>query len=137
MFSLGGGELVVILLLILIFFGPDAFPEIARLLARAYKMLLRAGQEVSELIREAGGEELMEVTSLGRRELLNLGTGDQAEKEGATAHSGGEDSLRELDDYLLESRSASSANEPAPLSRGLPEHLVPDDYLGREVRDGG
>ncbi len=127
---------MVILILILLFFGPDAFPEIARLLARAYKMVMRAGQEVSELIREAGGEELMELTSVGRRELLNLGLEEkEAESKGGGSSLTDGSSERRLDDYLGGKLELGKTKPPA-LSRELPEHLRFDDYLGEWVKDG-
>jgi sec-independent protein translocase protein TatA len=50
--NIGFQEIVVILILIIILFGPDKIPEIARAFGRAYKEFMKALNETKEQINE-------------------------------------------------------------------------------------
>lgn len=52
MFDIGGGELVLIVLLILMLFGPNKIPEIAKYFQKGVKEVRKAQQQFKEQIDE-------------------------------------------------------------------------------------
>lgn len=57
MFGISGFELLIIVAFVLIIFGPDKLPELARTLGRATKMFKEAQNEMEQMIK---GEILQE-----------------------------------------------------------------------------
>ena len=55
-FSLGMGEIVVIMLVALIFFGSKGIPDVARMLGRTMRQMRDASQEVQREIRKGASE---------------------------------------------------------------------------------
>ena len=51
MFGIGGTELLIIAVFVLIIFGPDKIPEIARTAGKAMQMFKRAQQDVEHVIK--------------------------------------------------------------------------------------
>ncbi len=61
--NLGGGELVIIFLFILLFFGADKLPELARGFGRAVREMKDASQQIQSEI-ETGGSEIKKNMSI-------------------------------------------------------------------------
>lgn len=57
MFDLGGGELLLIIVFVLIFFGPKKLPELAQSLGRGMREFKKAQQEFSNHINTAFEDE--------------------------------------------------------------------------------
>ena len=57
MFDLGGGELLLIVIFILIFFGPKKLPELAQSMGRGMREFRKAQQEFSNHINTAFEDE--------------------------------------------------------------------------------
>lgn len=56
LFDISGGELIVILLFVLIFFGSKGIPDIARTLGRTLRQVRDASQEVQREIHRGAGD---------------------------------------------------------------------------------
>ena len=56
LFDLGGGQILVILVLILIFFGARRIPELARGLGQGIREFKKATREVTDEIQNAGDD---------------------------------------------------------------------------------
>lgn len=52
-FSISGGELLVVLLFVLLFFGSKGIPDIARTMGRAMRQMRDAGQDVQREINRS------------------------------------------------------------------------------------
>jgi len=57
MFDIGGGELLLILIAVLVFFGPKKLPELARSVGRGMREFKRAQREFTDQINTAFSEE--------------------------------------------------------------------------------
>lgn len=57
MFDIGGGELMLILIAVLIFFGPKKLPELAQSLGRGIREFKRAQREFTDHINQAIDQE--------------------------------------------------------------------------------
>lgn len=51
MFGIGGTELFIIVLFVIIIFGPDKIPEMARTAGRAFRMFKKVQEDVEHVIR--------------------------------------------------------------------------------------
>jgi len=60
--NLGGGEILLILVFILIFFGPKKIPEIAQGLGKGIREFRKATREIQEAVEK----EVTEVKDLGQ-----------------------------------------------------------------------
>ena len=56
LFDISGGELIVILLFVLLFFGAKGIPDIARTLGRTMRQVRDAGQEVQREIHRGAND---------------------------------------------------------------------------------
>ncbi len=56
MFDIGGAELVLIVLLILLLFGPDKLPEIAKYMRKGVTEVRKAQQQIKQQIDEVTNE---------------------------------------------------------------------------------
>ena len=63
LFNIGGGELILIVLIIVMFFGADKIPEIARGLGKGIKTVRNAANDVKREISESaeGSDEIREL----------------------------------------------------------------------------
>jgi sec-independent protein translocase protein TatA len=69
MFGIGGGELFVIILVVLMLFGSDKVPEIARTLGKGMQQLKNASNDIkSEISKSANVEDI-------KKSFTELGTG--------------------------------------------------------------
>jgi sec-independent protein translocase protein TatA len=73
-FNIGGGELMIIVLAILIFFGSDKIPEIARGLGKGIKTVRNAANDVKREITESAEnndslKDLKETFEEGKKKL--------------------------------------------------------------------
>lgn len=64
MFGIGGGELFLILIVILMFFGSDKIPEIARTLGKGMAQLKNATNEIKHEIQKGAEENGLDVKNL-------------------------------------------------------------------------
>jgi sec-independent protein translocase protein TatA len=64
--SLGGGEIVIILLFILMFFGAKSIPSLARGLGRGIRQVKDASQEIQRDIRESATKMRDEVEDISK-----------------------------------------------------------------------
>ncbi len=62
--NLGGGEILVILLFILIFFGPKKIPEIAQGLGKGIREFKKATRDIQDAVEK----EMTEVKEVGKIE---------------------------------------------------------------------
>jgi len=71
MFDIGGGELMLILIAVLIFFGPKKLPELAQSLGRGLREFKRAQREFTDHINQAIDQESQRSTgTVARRSSL-------------------------------------------------------------------
>ena len=73
-FNIGGGELMVIVLVILMFFGSDKIPEIARGLGKGIKTVRNAANDVKREItdsaeKDSSLKDLKETFEEGKKKL--------------------------------------------------------------------
>ncbi|MBV6405447.1 MAG: twin-arginine translocase TatA/TatE family subunit [Flavobacteriales bacterium] len=66
LFDISGGELIVILLFVLLFFGAKGIPDIARTAGRAMRQLRDATDDVQREIRKGASEVRREVEAQQR-----------------------------------------------------------------------
>lgn len=71
MFDIGGGELILILMAVLLFFGPKKIPELAKSVGNAVRHIRRAQQEFSRQIHTMS-EEVDQVTSSITNEVSSI-----------------------------------------------------------------
>lgn len=71
MFDIGGGELILILMAVLLFFGPKKIPELAKSVGNAVRHIRRAQQEFSRQIHTMS-EEVDTVTSSITNEVSSI-----------------------------------------------------------------
>lgn len=64
MFGIGGGELLLILVVILMLFGSDKIPEIARTLGKGMAQLKHATNELKHEIQKGAEENGIDITSV-------------------------------------------------------------------------
>jgi len=64
MFGIGGGELLLILVVILMLFGSDKIPEIARTLGKGMAQLKHATNEIKHEIQKGAEENGLDVKSM-------------------------------------------------------------------------
>ncbi|MBL8000106.1 MAG: twin-arginine translocase TatA/TatE family subunit [Candidatus Kapabacteria bacterium] len=57
MFDVGGGELILIVLAILVFFGPKKIPEVAQMVGRGMRKIRQAQDELTTQFREMSVEQ--------------------------------------------------------------------------------
>ncbi|MCW5900648.1 MAG: twin-arginine translocase TatA/TatE family subunit [Flavobacteriales bacterium] len=78
LFSISGGELVVILLVVLLLFGSKGIPDIARTLGRTIRQVRDASQEVQREIHRGAHDVRREVEDQRRQFLEGNGPSDGA-----------------------------------------------------------
>lgn len=71
MFDIGGGELILILMAVLLFFGPKKIPELAKSVGNAVRHIRRAQQEFSRQIHTMS-EEVDQVTTSITNEVSSV-----------------------------------------------------------------
>ena len=74
LFNIGGGELLLIVFIVIMFFGSDKIPEIARGLGKGIKTVRNAANDVKREITESANrdedlKELKEGMEEGKRKL--------------------------------------------------------------------
>lgn len=72
LFDISGGELIVILLFVLIFFGSKGIPDMARTLGRTMRQVRDASQEVQREIHR-GAHEVRRAVDEQRRSVEQVG----------------------------------------------------------------
>lgn len=70
--NLGGGEIILILLVVLIFFGAKKIPELARGLGQGMKEFKKATQEVQDNINNPSIEEKPKKTEETKKGSSNI-----------------------------------------------------------------
>ncbi len=65
--NLGGGEILVILIFVLIFFGPKKIPEIAQGLGKGIREFRKATKEIQEVVEK----EVNQVKDVGQIKEIN------------------------------------------------------------------
>ncbi len=117
MFGIGGGEFVFIIFIILMFFGSDKIPEIARTVAKGIAQLKNATNDIKSEIQGSG----IDVNSLtgGISEEINKA------KEGFTkmvTESGEQVGVQNEIDQLRENfaKLSTDSGVTPPLTRDLP-----------------
>ena len=58
MFKFGMGELIIILLIVLLLFGANKLPEIARSLAKSFKEFKKVGKDIKGDIEDTTKEDI-------------------------------------------------------------------------------
>lgn len=56
MFDVGGGELILILLVVLLLFGPNKLPELARSVGKGLRSVRKAQEDLTQQIRDISAE---------------------------------------------------------------------------------
>ncbi len=73
LFNIGGGELIFIVLVIIMFFGSDKIPELARTLGKGMKEIRNATNEIQQEIRESTKDITKVTDSLSvEKQVLNF-----------------------------------------------------------------
>lgn len=86
-FSISGGELMVVLLFVLLFFGSKGIPDVARTMGRMLRQVRDASQEVQREIHKGAQEVRREVED--QRRSLQQGLPTDQEPPGNTPGSPG------------------------------------------------
>jgi Sec-independent protein translocase protein TatA len=76
LFSISGGELVMVLLFVLLFFGSKGIPDVARTMGRLLRQVRDASQEVQREIHKGASEVRREVEDQRRSFQAGLPNGD-------------------------------------------------------------
>lgn len=82
LFDLGGGQILLILALILVFFGARRIPELAKGLGQGIKEFKKATREVTDEIHNAGNDNPTPST-----QNKQISSAEPAEKAGAVPQS--------------------------------------------------
>ncbi len=77
LFNIGGGELILIVLIVVMFFGADKIPEIARGLGKGIRTVRNAANDVKREITESAEndedlKELKEEVEEGKKKLSEV-----------------------------------------------------------------
>lgn len=64
MFDVGGGELVLILLVVLLLFGPNKLPELARSVGKGLRSVRKAQEDLTQQIRDISADVSGPVTKI-------------------------------------------------------------------------
>lgn len=64
MFGIGGGEFILIILVVLMLFGSDKIPEIARTLGKIFRQLKHATDDIKNEIQKSAEENGLDTNSL-------------------------------------------------------------------------
>jgi len=64
MFDVGGGELVLILLVVLLLFGPNKLPELARSVGKGLRSVRKAQEDLTQQIRDISADVAAPVTKV-------------------------------------------------------------------------
>lgn len=80
LFDISGGELIVVLLFVLMFFGAKGIPDIARTLGRTMRQVRDASNEVQREIQK-GTNEVQRTMSEQRRAVQQAAAPDVPKKE--------------------------------------------------------
>jgi sec-independent protein translocase protein TatA len=64
MFGIGGSELLLIILVVLMLFGSDKIPDIARTLGKVIKQLKHATEDIKNEIQKSAGENGLNTNDL-------------------------------------------------------------------------
>ena len=139
MFGIGGGEFIFIMIVILMFFGSDKIPEIARTLGKGIAQLKNATNEIKSDIQKGMHENGLDKNSLtsGITEEINKA------KEGFTKmvnESNSEVALKSDLDQIRENFSKMNTDlnpevreynpEVEPKMEEAPQIDIPDDHDG-------
>jgi len=81
LFDISGGELIIILLVVLLFFGSKGIPDIARTMGRAMRQVRDASDEVRREIHK-GASDVRRTVEMERKAFLEAAAEDPP-KEGA------------------------------------------------------
>jgi sec-independent protein translocase protein TatA len=76
LFSISGGELVMVLLFVLLFFGSKGIPDVARTMGRLLRQVRDASQEVQREIHKGASEVRREVEDQRRSFQAGLPDGE-------------------------------------------------------------
>jgi sec-independent protein translocase protein TatA len=108
--DIGGGEIVLILIFILIFFGSKSIPSLARTFGRTIRQVREASSDIQEEIRKSGDE---------MKKDLNLQE---------TIRETTEDIRRPLDQYAADLEDSMKYQTPRK-----PSHIKPMGHVPKEV----
>ncbi len=64
MFDVGGGELILILLVVLLLFGPNKLPELARSVGKGLRSVRKAQEDLTQQIRDISADVAAPVTKV-------------------------------------------------------------------------
>jgi len=64
MFDVGGGELILILLVVLLLFGPNKLPELARSVGKGIRTMRKAQEDLTQQIRDISADVSAPVTQV-------------------------------------------------------------------------
>jgi sec-independent protein translocase protein TatA len=74
MFGIGGGEFILIILVVLMLFGSDKIPEIARTLGKMFRQLKHATDDLKSEIQKSASENELD------KESLTVGIAEEIQK---------------------------------------------------------
>lgn len=63
--SISGGEIVIVLLIVLLFFGAGSIPKMARTFGRTIRQIKDASQDIQRDIQDSARETTKEIKSAG------------------------------------------------------------------------
>lgn len=127
MFGIGGGEFLFIVLIVLMFFGSDKIPELARTLGKGMAQLKNATNDLKSEIHRGAQDSGLDVRS------LTGGISDEiaAAKEGFTKmveESAEKSRVQSELDLVREKLAAAERELAAKQEVTLPDTPMPDDY---------
>lgn len=127
MFGIGGGEFLFIVLIVLMFFGSDKIPELARALGKGMAQLKNATNDLKSEIHKGAQDSGLDVRS------LTGGISDEiaAAKEGFTKmveESAEKSKVQSELDLVREKLAAAERELAARQEVSLPNTPMPGDY---------
>lgn len=122
MFGIGGGEFLLILVMILMFFGSDKIPEMARTFGKFMAQMRNATNEIKNEIHQSG-LDVNNLTGGISDEVAKAKEGFTKMLEGAEKDAGLQDELHKVSEALTQ--ADAEINE---VTKGI--DAIPDDYSG-------
>lgn len=136
MFGIGGGEFIVIILIILMFFGSDKIPEMARALAKGMAQLKNATNDIkSEINRsvESSGIDPNALTGGISEEIAKAKEGFSKMVNDSVDHTGVKSEIDQIRENFTSAAEPKTDALPTPeiVEPAVPQPDLPDGPIKR------
>lgn len=135
MFGIGGQELLILFLIVLLLFGADKIPEVARALGKSIRDFKRAAGEIeSEIQQVTKHKDLLSGESRSKGDRQGPPSPPKRPVAGGSSGGRGEKAGGKDDDAPEAGHEGGSAREPSGLSGGPGERVEGDQDDAPEAR---